>query len=331
MDAVGRVADQGDPRRGQILGQLQRQRIDEARPHHRDIVEEIPEPPHQMGVEGLVRRRFQRLGASRGLGPDEAGPPLGQRQDGERTGRQKVFVGDIAVVAAKRHRGHDAALPIAPADRVDAGLAPHPRSPALGPDHQRGAQHVTVRQRDRGQARPRLDPVHRGRGADLQTRRRHRLGEGDADAPVLDHIAQRLAVGAVADLVGVEAQEGGRGGPRGRPGPAPVGDQNAVHAAGVRTQALAHAERVQHAESRECDRRRTPVERRRQLGRKRLRIDQHHPQPALGGGETEGRARQPGPGDDDVVAVGFGHEPVVAPQGREVQCGKVEAGVRPLK
>eukprot|EP01036_Dinobryon_divergens_P014782 gene14782-biopygen13114 len=64
-----------------------------------------------------------------------------------------------------------------------------------------------------------------------------------------------------ADLVGFEAQEGRRGRLRRRARTTAVGDQNAVHPAGMRPHGLSDAERVQHPEGRPGDRGRSPVER----------------------------------------------------------------------
>ena len=51
---MGRIADQGGARGGQLFGQLERERIDEAWSQHRDVIEEVAEPSHQMRMESLV-------------------------------------------------------------------------------------------------------------------------------------------------------------------------------------------------------------------------------------------------------------------------------------
>ena len=70
MHAVSRVADQGDARRDDPLGQAERQRIDETRPLDRNPLQKIAETPHQMGVERRMRRVAQGLAPPRRLGPD---------------------------------------------------------------------------------------------------------------------------------------------------------------------------------------------------------------------------------------------------------------------
>ena len=146
MHGMGRVADQRRARGSQLFGQLQGQRIDKARSHHRDILKEVAEPPHQMGLEGLVRRRPQGIAPARRFRPDETGAPLGQGQDGEGAGRQEILMGDIAVVPAEGHGRHNPALRIAPADRLYSGGLSHRRGPALGPDDQGSLNRGTIGQ-----------------------------------------------------------------------------------------------------------------------------------------------------------------------------------------
>ena len=85
------------------------------------FAEERAEPPRQVGVEGLVSGVAQRLAVGRALGPDQAGPVVGQRQDGERAAGQEIFVGDPQVRPLQLHRGDHARLFVGPADLADAG------------------------------------------------------------------------------------------------------------------------------------------------------------------------------------------------------------------
>ena len=117
-------------------------------------------------------------------------------------------MGDIAVVPAEGHGRHDPALLIAPANGINAGGLADRRGATLGPHGQRRLDHRAVGEHDPRHGRAGLDSSHRRRRADFDAGRRHRIGQGHADAPVLDHIAERLPVGAVADLVGVKTQKG---------------------------------------------------------------------------------------------------------------------------
>ncbi len=282
-----------------------------------------------MGLEGCVGGVAQGLGPACRLGPDQARALIRQRQDGEGAAGQEIFVGDIAMIAAQPHRGHHPALAVGPADGVYAGGPSNRRTPPFRPHHQRRNQGRAVRQGHGRLAGVGLDTGDGGRRPHLNPRRRHRLSEGDADAAVLDHIAQRLAARAAADLVGVEPQEGRRGRPAGRARPTAVGHQDMVHPAGVGPQGLAQAQGVQHAEGRKGHGRRTAVERRRKLCAERLRIDQDHLQPGLGRRQGERRPAQPRTGDDDVVAFGVCHGRLVAPEDRNVQTGNRRNADRP--
>ncbi len=260
-----------------------------------------------MGVEGLVRGRAQRLAPAGAFGPDQIGPVLCQRQDGEGAVRQEILMGDVAVRLLHADGADHAALLIGPAEDVDARRAAHGRVAALGPDDQRRRKGRTVLQRHRRPPRPDRHIGHGGGGANLQAPRLDGLSQGDAQAAILDHIAQRFAAVAIADLVRVEADIGGRRLAAGGAGTA------AVRTAGVRLQRLAQAQSLQHAEVGVGDRRRPPVEGRRQLGVEGLRVHHDGPQPALRRRQRKGRSDQTCAGDDDVVVVRSAHAAVLGP------------------
>jgi hypothetical protein len=107
---------------------------------------------------------------------------------------------------------------------------------------------------------------------------------------VLDQIAQRLALAAIGDLGGIEAQEGRQLQAGRRARRAAVGDQDLFDPLGVGLQPLADAQGPPLPEAGEGDCRGPAVEVRGDLGVEGQGIDQDRLQPAALQGEGQGRA-----------------------------------------
>ncbi len=206
MHPVGRVADQGDPLRGHPLGQLQAQGVVEAARLGRRLAEELAEPAVEIGLESLRRGRHQGLCLGRPLGPHQAGPVVGQGQDGEGAARQEVLVGHPVVRALQVHGRDHAGLLVGPADHADAGSLAHRRAAAVGGHDQRRLDRSPVAEDGLGMAG--FDPqlLQPGRGQHGDVAGVQRAGQALTDTAVLQHVAERLALDPFGDLGRVEAQ-----------------------------------------------------------------------------------------------------------------------------
>ena len=123
MHAVRGIAEQREARADIAAGKVQLQRPRLARAIERDGAELAAEALLDLGQEaGIVERQDARR-LARLLGPGDAGAVAGQRQDGERPGRQKVLHGAAAVRAVVADGRDDARLRVAPADDLDAGAS----------------------------------------------------------------------------------------------------------------------------------------------------------------------------------------------------------------
>src|SRR5262249_56848055 len=88
-----------------------------------------PEAPLELDMEIGIRQREDALSLGRRLGPHDRGAPALERQNGERTGRQEMFLGAATVIALMLDRRHDARLRIVPPAGGDAGA---PADPGTG-------------------------------------------------------------------------------------------------------------------------------------------------------------------------------------------------------
>ncbi len=132
MHGVRRVADQRQPMPGIGIGELQGERIGKARPLECQVAEIVAEPAFQLALKsGLILlengARQMRL-----LGPDHRGTPTRQGQNGERTGRQEMFLGRVIVGQAVGDRADDRGLIVIPARHTDARALAHRRAAAVG-------------------------------------------------------------------------------------------------------------------------------------------------------------------------------------------------------
>ena len=103
-------------------------------------------------------------------------------------------MGHAAMRLAQAHRSDDPGLSIGPARAADPGTGGHGGGAALCTHDKRGGQDPAVLQAHRGRARTEIDPGHARRCQHLYAFPLHRSGQGRPDPPVLDHVAQGLAL-----------------------------------------------------------------------------------------------------------------------------------------
>ncbi len=96
----------------------------------------------------LERDERARVGAT--LVPDDARLAAGQRQDGERAGRQEMLLGHAFMVALMRDGGDDAGLIIVPAVGGNRGERTQFRARPVGRDGEAGAKSAAVGERKLG-------------------------------------------------------------------------------------------------------------------------------------------------------------------------------------
>ena len=118
-----------------------------------------------------------------------------------------MLIRHALMILLELDRGHHRGVAVAPAHRADAGLAPDERAASIGANHQRRAQHPPASQRHARLAGRDLHARHALGRKHRQFRPDRRLRQSRPDVPVLQHVAQRLALRAIGDLGGVEAQE----------------------------------------------------------------------------------------------------------------------------
>ena len=154
------AASPNSAKRGRHIaaGKVQLERPGLPRAVERDGAQLAAEALLDLGEEARVIERQNACGLARLLGPRDARAVAGQRQDGERPGRQEVLHRAAAVRAVVAHGGDDAGLRVAPADDLDAGgIAQRRLAPVGGNDQRRG----DLRARRRAQ---RARSPHRRRG-----------------------------------------------------------------------------------------------------------------------------------------------------------------------
>ena len=126
----------------------QPQRISAARPGDRDVAEMQAEALFQLGVKLLVRQRDDARGLAAFLRPDDGRAIAGERQNGERPGRQKMLLGAAAMRALMRDRRDNARLPIIPAEARDARALANGRARAVGGGEKFRGNDFAIGQRD---------------------------------------------------------------------------------------------------------------------------------------------------------------------------------------
>ena len=141
-------------------------------------------------MKGIVRQCHDALRLRRGFGPDDGGAPPVQRQDGERTRRQKVLFGAAVMIALVRDIDDDGRLAVIPAMGGDAGAG---RIVERAPS-------AATRSRASDRAVLECAPSGRRRGQNLATaalaadaRLARLCSERIDEMPVLDHVGERLA------------------------------------------------------------------------------------------------------------------------------------------
>ena len=149
VDAVRGVAGQREARRDEGARQRQAERPGARLVLDADLAELQAEALLELGLEQERIAGDQFFGVGRALGPDDRRAVAGQRQDGERPGRQEMLLGAAIVRPLMRDRADDAGLAVLPADGLDAGHVAQPRLDAVGGDQQRGLQRHAVGQMHR--------------------------------------------------------------------------------------------------------------------------------------------------------------------------------------
>ncbi len=249
MNAVGGIADEGQPGRHIGARQMERQRVGPARPHRTRRAQIVSETRRHRIGEGSIVHIEVIGGHLLGLRPHQGGAVARHGQDGERTGGQEIFLRNAVMGALMLDRGDDAGLAVAPGHGLDARPLPQARAPPVGGEtdggtHSRAGGEGGIdmpgfefRSRDHRRG----DQSQAGRGAD------HGL-LGEADMAVLDQMAER----APPEFAVVEMQEEGGGRPPvERAHGAAVGHQNVVDGLGVGRQMGPQAQRLQHPAGRE--------------------------------------------------------------------------------
>src|SRR4051812_3316225 len=122
VDDMRGVADEGQSVGDEGPGDLHRQRIGAAWPDGMHRAELQSEARLKLGVEAGIVESHQPLRLAQPFRPDDGGAAAGQRQDGERAGRQEMLLGTPLMVALVLDRGDDPGLAIVPAMHRDAGL-----------------------------------------------------------------------------------------------------------------------------------------------------------------------------------------------------------------
>ncbi len=132
VDTVSGITQQRQASFVHLFGQSQSQRIDEFLPDDLDFAQEFAETPHQMFVKQTVADAEQGACFFMLFRPDDAGAVVIERQDGERTRRQEMFVGDVVMRPFHLNGRHHRALVVIPVDMADAGLVAQRTAPAFG-------------------------------------------------------------------------------------------------------------------------------------------------------------------------------------------------------
>ena len=116
-----RIADERQPLADEAAGDLEAERKGLDARGEADRSELRGEAEFKLADEILGVEREERAGVGAALVPDNARPAAGQRQDGERAGRQEMLLRPAFVLALVLDRGDDAGLVIVPAERWNFG------------------------------------------------------------------------------------------------------------------------------------------------------------------------------------------------------------------
>ena len=112
---MGGVADERQPLADEAARDLEAERKGFDRRGERELAELRREAQFELAQKIFRLERDERPSVGAALVPDDARPASGQRQDGERAGRQEMLLGDAFVVALMRDRRDDAGLVVVPA------------------------------------------------------------------------------------------------------------------------------------------------------------------------------------------------------------------------
>ena len=198
------------------------------------------------------------------LGPHDGGPVARKGQDGEGAGGQEALVGDGVVGPLVGHGADDPGLRVGPPGDGDGGRVAGLRVAAVGAHHQGGADGPPVGETGPDSPRFPLQVGNAGRGQDAHpVQAAQATGQGDADHPVLHHVAE----GPGAGLPVVVMEEQGRG---------PFADPDMEDGGGVAFHAGPQAQAVKKPPGRERDGRGAAVESGVQDVRRVLVVDDDH-------------------------------------------------------
>ena len=146
------VADEREPLADEAARDLEAERKGFDPRGEAELAELRREAQFELAQEVLRLEREERAGVGAALVPDDARLASGQRQDGERAGRQEVLLGHAFVVALMRDGRDDAGLVVVPAVGRNRGERAQLRPRAVGRDGEAGAKPAAVGERKLGDA-----------------------------------------------------------------------------------------------------------------------------------------------------------------------------------
>ena len=144
------VADERQPLADEPAGDLEAERKGLDRRGEAKLAELRREAQFELTQEVFRLERDERARVGAALVPDDARLAPGQRQDGERAGRQEMLLSHAFVVALVRDGGDDAGLVVVPAVGGNRGERAQLRARAVGRDGEAGAEAAAVGERKFG-------------------------------------------------------------------------------------------------------------------------------------------------------------------------------------
>ncbi len=146
----------------------------------------------QLGMKFALAQPHDAFGLGGALGPHDRRAIVGQRQNGEGAGGQKMLLGAAVMRALMRHRGDDRRLAVGPADRRDAGALADAGARAVGGDQKPGLNRGAGSEPHGDARRIGIEVRHRAR-QQAHALACRLLEQGRQHVAVLDHVGERLA------------------------------------------------------------------------------------------------------------------------------------------
>ena len=194
MDDVRRIADERQPLADEAPGDLEAERKGLDARGEADRSELRGEAEFKLADEILGLELEERAGVGAALVPDDARPAAGQRQDGERAGRQEMLLRPAFVLALVLDGGDDAGLVIVPAERGNVGQRAELRARPVRRCRQTRPQASAVGKRKRRSVpawRPVGDRSHNARHAEPVAERRQRRDDIVDEGHVGERVGRR--------------------------------------------------------------------------------------------------------------------------------------------